>query len=205
MRHYFNTDARAWPASSVLPAVPSTDADKETLVDTLQAWKTAHYQRMVGSGEVDPRPGVLRLMDDAREAGLAVGVCSAGTKSSIVAVLGALLGEGRFKGLDVFLAGDDVPQKKPDPMIYNKAAEHLGLDPASCVVVEDSAIGAAAAAGAGMRCVITYTRSTRDQAFASAERIVGSLIDDSGRPTVTVAELAAGRVVQDDRVDFREV
>ena len=203
MRFYFNGDG--WPTSSVLPATPTTDTAKEQLVDTLQAWKTTHYQTMVGSGDVDPRPGVLRLMDDAREAGLAVGGCSAGTKSSIVAVLGALLGEGRFKGLDVFLAGDDVPQKKPDPMIYNQAAIKLGLDPASCVVVEDSAIGAAAAAGAGMRCVITYTRSTRDQAFASAERIVGSLIDETGRPTVTVAELAAGRVVQDDRVDLRGV
>lgn len=46
-----------------------------------------------------------------------------------------------MQALDVFLAGDDVPVKKPDPTIYRMAAESLGLDPADCLVIEDSAIG----------------------------------------------------------------
>lgn len=57
------------------------------------------------SGEVEPRPGVLKLMDDARAAGLKVAVCSAATKSSVVFTLKNLLGEQRFSSLDVFLAG----------------------------------------------------------------------------------------------------
>ena len=48
---------------------------------------------------------------------------------------------GCWQALDVFLAGDDVPVKKPDPTIYRMAAEQLGIDPADCLVVEDSAIG----------------------------------------------------------------
>ena len=43
--------------------------------------------------------------------------------------------------LDVFMAGDDVPEKKPDPSIYRIAAERLQLSPAECLVVEDSTIG----------------------------------------------------------------
>ena len=62
------------------------------------------------------------------------------------------------------LSGDDVPSKKPDPMIYTLAAEKLGLRPEECVVVEDSNIGLEAARGAGMRCIITYTEATKDQA-----------------------------------------
>jgi len=46
-----------------------------------------------------------------------------------------------WQALDVFLAGDDVPAKKPDPSIYRLAAERLGVQPSECLVIEDSAIG----------------------------------------------------------------
>lgn len=45
------------------------------------------------------------------------------------------------QALDVFLAGDDIKSKKPDPEIYVVAARKLGLDPSECLVVEDSSIG----------------------------------------------------------------
>lgn len=61
------------------------------------------------------------------------------------------------------IAGDDVDKKKPDPKIYNVAAQKLGLDPSECLVIEDSTIGLQAALGAGMRCIITYTPSTKQQ------------------------------------------
>ena len=46
-----------------------------------------------------------------------------------------------MQALDLFLAGDDVAVKKPDPSIYLLAAKRLGLEPTECVVIEDSAIG----------------------------------------------------------------
>ena len=52
---------------------------------------------VAGSGEVEPRPGVIRLLEEARGAGLKVAVCSAATKSSVILVLENLLGEDRFK------------------------------------------------------------------------------------------------------------
>ena len=45
------------------------------------------------------------------------------------------------QSLDVFMAGDDVDKKKPDPSIYKIAAERLKVDPKECLVVEDSTIG----------------------------------------------------------------
>lgn len=45
------------------------------------------------------------------------------------------------QGLDLFLAGDDVPTKKPDPAIYHIAAERLQVDPARSLVIEDSMVG----------------------------------------------------------------
>lgn len=46
-----------------------------------------------------------------------------------------------MQALDVFMAGDDVPEKKPDPSIYVIAAERLGVYPSECLVIEDSTIG----------------------------------------------------------------
>lgn len=166
-------------------------------MDTLQAWKSKKYESMISGGEVPPRPGILKLMDSAKEAGLKVGVCSAATKSSVVTVIDALLGPERVKALDVFLAGDDVKSKKPNPEIYETAAKKLGISPDSCCVVEDSSIGVAAAVGAGMRCVVTYTPSTASQAFGDAERIVADAT------ALDVAELREGGIVQDDRVEFK--
>lgn len=94
------------------------------------------------------------------------------------------------------MAGDDVERKKPDPSIYRIAAQRLGVDPAQCLVVEDSAIGLQAALGAGMRCVITYTDSTKDQDFPGAERILQGLAGEGA----TLAALTQGGAVFDDRV-----
>ncbi|KAG2485807.1 hypothetical protein HYH03_015518 [Edaphochlamys debaryana] len=199
MRWYFKRNG--WPSSSVLDGrVPANEQEQELVIETLQDWKTDKYQQMIGTGEAEPRPGVLRLMDEAREAGLKLAVCSAATKSSVEFTLKNVLGEGRFQGLDCFLAGDDVDKKKPDPTIYKIAAERLGVKPDECVVVEDSMIGLQAATGAGMRCIITYTPSTRSQSFPGAERIVCDL--GLYPPTVTVKELQERRIVQDDRVNF---
>ncbi len=70
------------------------------------------------SGVIEARPGILELMDEAKAAGIPVAVCSAATKAACVFVVSTLLGPQRYGALDLFLAGDDVPVKKPDPTIY---------------------------------------------------------------------------------------
>lgn len=102
-------------------------------------------------------------------------VCSASTKESVIFVLENLLGATIFDELDCFLAGDDVLEKKPSPLIYKIAAERLEVPPEQCIVIEDSAIGLEAALGAGMRCIITYTRSSQNQSFTGAEKVLPSL------------------------------
>uniref|UniRef100_A0ACD6AL07 Uncharacterized protein n=1 Tax=Avena sativa TaxID=4498 RepID=A0ACD6AL07_AVESA len=166
MRWYFGENG--WPSSKIFETPPSSDSDREKLVDIIQDWKTERYKEIIKSGTVEPRPGVLRLMDEVRGAGIKLAVCSAATKSSVVLCLENLIGLERFTGLDCFLAGDDVKQKKPDPSIYVTAAKKLGVESKNCLVVEDSVIGLQAAKGAGMSCIITYTPSTANQDFKDA-------------------------------------
>ncbi|KAL1190349.1 Haloacid dehalogenase-like hydrolase domain-containing protein [Cardamine amara subsp. amara] len=167
MRWYFKENG--WPTSTIFgDRAPENDDDRVKLIDTLQDWKTERYKEIIKSGSVEPRPGVIRLMDEAKAAGKKVAVCSAATKSSVVLCLENLINIERFQGLDCFLAGDDVKEKKPDPSIYITAAEKLGVSVTDCLVIEDSVIGLQAATKAGMSCVITYTSSTSDQDFKEA-------------------------------------
>ena len=133
----------------------------------------------------------------------AVAVCSAATKTSVEFTLTNLLGPDAFASLDCFLAGDDVSKKKPDPEIYQVAKERLAVDPSKCIVVEDSTIGLRAAMGAGMDCVITYTKSTATEAFEGARMVVANLGEGAGdEGAVGIADLASCKqasAVIDDR------
>ncbi|OMO56115.1 Haloacid dehalogenase/epoxide hydrolase [Corchorus capsularis] len=173
MRWYFKE--HGWPSSTIFETPPEGDEERAKLIDTLQDWKTERYKDIIKSGTVKPRPGVLRLMDEAKAAGRKLAVCSAATKSSVVLCLENLIGMDRFTGLDCFLAGDDVKEKKPDPLIYVTAAKKLGISEKDCLVVEDSVIGLQAATKAGMSCIITYTSSTADQDFSDAVAIYPDL------------------------------
>lgn len=166
MRWYFKE--HGWPTSTIFETAPESDDNRAKLIDTLQDWKTERYQEIIKSGSVQTRPGVLRLMDEAKAAGKKLAVCSAATKSSVILTLESLIGLDRFQSLDCFLAGDDVKEKKPDPSIYIAAAKRLGVSEKDSLVVEDSVIGLQAATQAGMPCIITYTSSTADQDFSDA-------------------------------------
>ncbi|XP_073033050.1 haloacid dehalogenase-like hydrolase domain-containing protein At4g39970 isoform X1 [Primulina eburnea] len=173
MRWYFKE--HGWPISTIFNSSPENDDDRAKLIDILQDWKTERYKEIIKSGTVEPRPGVLKLMDEAKAAGKKVAVCSAATKSSVILCLENLIGMERFQGLDCFLAGDDVKEKKPDPSIYITAAKRLNVLGKDCLVVEDSVIGLLAATGAGMSCVISYTPSTANQDFKEAAAIYPDL------------------------------
>lgn len=165
MFYHFRNTTGVFPYAGDTPP-PVTAEEQQALVDALQAHKTQLYKDLIQEKAV-PRPGVIELMDQAlADPTIAVGVCSASTKEAVTKVLDVTLGEERRKKLDVCLLGDDVPKLKPDPLIYATAAQRLGnIDPSRCVVVEDSIVGLKAAKGAGMKCLITYTRSTEREDF----------------------------------------
>jgi len=201
MKYYFTNDAGGWPAATKAGRpVPATEDERAALVDDLQDKKTEIYKKVVAE-VASARPGVLELMDAAIAApDIAVGICSAATKAGFEKVVDSVVGQERLARLDVVMAGDDVPLKKPDPMIYNLAREKLGLAPGQCVVVEDSLVGLRAAKAAGMHCLITYTASTEREDFyaegaqAKMLNLGGVALDDifgplrAGRPGAIALE-----------------
>jgi len=74
------------------------------------------------------------------------------------------------------LSGEDVAAAKPDPEIYVRSAEKLGLSAEECLVVEDAAAGIAAARAAGCRVVaIAGTCSEPVLREAGADSVISNL------------------------------
>ncbi|MDT0443705.1 HAD-IA family hydrolase [Streptomyces johnsoniae] len=82
----------------------------------------------------------------------------AGAPHALVTSADAALSDARMAaaGLrmpDVRITAESVSASKPDPEGFLKGAAELGVDPADCLVFEDSAAGIAAARAAGMRVI----------------------------------------------------
>lgn len=73
-------------------------------------------------------------------------------------------------------AGDEVEQGKPAPDVYLLAAERLGVDPATCVAVDDTQIGIDAAKAAGMFVVAVQRTTTRLEADVVVPRLIPAAV-----------------------------
>jgi HAD superfamily hydrolase (TIGR01509 family) len=167
-------------------AVPVPDSDEEwrQIVAGWHKRKSEIYKELVASGALPARPGVKRLAEAAQAQGWTLVVCSTSSLSSVQAVLDHVMGtETASKFAGVF-AGDVVKAKKPAPDIYNLAAEKLDLNPAQCVVIEDSRNGLLAATAAGMTCVVTYNDLTKEEDFGEAAMVVSCLGDPGGEQAI---------------------
>jgi len=168
MRHYFTQKG------IILEGDPEKDAE---LLLTLHKKKTAIFVEMVESGILPLRAGVKRLMQEAMQAGLRLGVCTTANERSANAIAKGMLGE---IDLEFVLAGDVVSKKKPDPEIYLLALERTGLAAEECIVVEDSRNGILAAKAAGLRAVATTNIYTENEDLSDAPIVVTSLGDPDG-------------------------
>lgn len=166
MRRFFDT--RGWPPSI---------ADKDAAIQKLHRLKTDLYMEIIESGKLPARPGVVRLVDEAIAAGVALAVCSTSNERSVHLIVERLLGSRRKSCFALILAGDVVSKKKPDPEIYHLARERLGFRADECVVVEDSRIGLLAAKAAGTRCMITTNDYTIAEDFTGADMVTPELGD----------------------------
>lgn len=185
IRHYAERDA---------PEVAAR-ADFDALIKQLHAAKTAHYVRLVEQGGLPLRPGVARLIADARRSGLRLAIATTTSPENVSALLDASLAPGSADWFEVIGAGDIVPHKKPAPDIYAWVLERLGLPAETCLAIEDSANGLRAARAAGLRCLVTPNDYTASDDFTGAWRVMADLADldlaaIASRPISNLAEIS---------------
>ena len=133
-------------------------------VQELVERKTAVFLSSLDGG-APAMPGLWVLLERIEALGLPWAVATSTPRPVAEIVLGKLGVTGRYGAL---ACGDEVEHGKPAPDIFLLAAARLGVAPAACLALEDSAAGCAAAAAAGMRVVAVPTELTRDESFACA-------------------------------------
>ncbi|MFJ4438609.1 HAD family hydrolase [Streptomyces sp. NPDC088923] len=114
-------------------------------------------------------PGAARLLAELHGAGVPTALVSASHRRIIDRALPAL-GAHHFAHT---VAGDEVTRTKPHPEPYLHAARRLGVDPARCVVIEDTATGVASAEAAG--CLVLAVPSVAPIPAAARRTVVPSL------------------------------
>lgn len=153
----------------------SRPADLDDQIARLHAAKTRHYTALLAQGGIPLRPGVRRLLREARDAGMRLAIATTTTPANVTALLRCALAADGESWFEVIAAGDVVPAKKPAPDIYRYALERLGLEADVCLAFEDSENGLRSARGAGLRTVVTVNDYTRDQEFRDALLVLDQL------------------------------
>jgi HAD superfamily hydrolase (TIGR01509 family) len=157
-------------------------ADLDAFVAGLHAAKTEHYKALMAEGRVPLRPGVERLLREAREAGIPLAIATTTTADNVTALLENTLGVDAIGWFAEIGAGDIVPAKKPAPDIYDWVLQRMGLAGPQVIAFEDSAHGVSSAAEAGIdRVLVTTNDYTRAQDFSRARLVIDQL-GEVGRP-----------------------
>lgn len=128
-----------------LASISLNEEHKQMLANKKNIWFNDYIERM------DPNeifPGVHELLASLKEVGLRVGLASSSRNAQTV--LRQLRIQNQFHAI---IDGSMIRHTKPDPEIFLMTAERIGVQPVSCVVIEDAEAGVEAALAAGMKCI----------------------------------------------------
>jgi mannitol-1-/sugar-/sorbitol-6-/2-deoxyglucose-6-phosphatase len=152
--------------SSELTGAELTDAE---VADRITDHVIAHVM-----AEGQPMPGVTAAIARFERYRLPMAIAS----SSPPRLINAVCDRFGLAGIQVRCSGLDEVQAKPAPDVYLTAARRLGVAPASCLALEDSPPGVAAAKAAGMRCLaVPDPLLAADPRYREADLVIPSLTE----------------------------
>ena len=143
------------------------DAVDDAAVRAIDDRKEALYRDLVRTS-FPGMDGAVALIDALAADGFALAVGSSAPPENVVLTLDAL---GRREAFSAIVTGRDVTRGKPDPQVFQLAAERLGVDAARCAVIEDAPAGIRAAAAAGMANVALLGTASRETLLEAGARL----------------------------------
>jgi HAD superfamily hydrolase (TIGR01509 family) len=177
MKFYFQEEGKDF-----FPVEKSID----DFVQQLHLLKTEIFVSLIESGQLPLRPGIKRIMKEANDRGIVVGICTTSNEKAVNTIIKSLLHDVK---IDFILAGDIVTKKKPDPEIYLLALKKTGFSPHEVLVIEDSENGLIAGKDAGIKVLVTVNEYTKNENLTGAKAVVTSLGDSSEKTLVLTGDL----------------
>ena len=117
--------------------------------DELASLKNGWYVEMIsGMTQNEVLPGALKLLDELKANHIKIGLGSASKNAKLI-----LDNTGLKPYFDALVDGNIVSKSKPDPEVFLRGAELLGVSPEHCVVFEDASAGVEAAIKGNMKAI----------------------------------------------------
>jgi HAD superfamily hydrolase (TIGR01509 family) len=161
---------KAWSdiVSRLRADYPSVGNDDEAIEhETIR-----HYLDLRGTTDIRISSSIRLLERLARRHPVAI--VSGSTRRQVADAITLM---GVADHLKFYLGSEDYPRGKPDPLCFLLAARRFGLEPAECLVFEDSAAGVRAALAAGMPCIALRRPGHSAQDVSGAAEILSDLAD----------------------------
>ncbi len=116
--------------------------------------------REIYADEIKTIGGWLPFLEELKSSGFKTGVATSAPRANLDLIMDKL---GFETHMESILASEDVTAHKPDPQVYLKSSGNLLIEPANCLVFEDSFSGVSAAINAGMKVVGVLSSHTKNE------------------------------------------
>ncbi|WP_108670275.1 HAD family hydrolase [Peribacillus acanthi] len=144
----------------------------ETKIDRDTIEKETHEIYKIKMGEPVLREGVEDYLKAAKEKGIRIALASSSSRQWVEGYIRQL---GIIEYFEVIKTRDDVSKVKPDPELYMKAVEALGIESSEALAFEDSLNGLMAARKAGLHCAIVPNPVTSNLEFEDYQVRISSM------------------------------
>ena len=139
-------------------------------LDEFRAMILQNYAKLIEQESM--RPGILTLLQEAKAAGLKIGLASSSHRDWIDKFVDQL---GIRDYFECYCTADTVSNVKPNPELYLQALDRLGVKPNEAIAIEDSPNGARAAVAAGLHTVVIKNTLTMQLPFSQGHYTIESL------------------------------
>ena len=158
---------------------------QELPIAEIYAEKNMDMLKFIHDNGVPVKPGIYELLDFLVERNYKLALATSTSREKAMILLESAGIKDKFS---VMVFGDEIVNSKPDPEIFLKAAEKLGVNPEKCIVLEDSPAGIEAAYRAEMKGInIPDLKMPDEQIQKFAYKIFDSLLDVRDYLKVSVA------------------
>lgn len=141
--------------------IHNLDANEEDLTERYRILYNEIWQEGVKA-----MPGIERVLRSLKEKNIVLALATSNKRSRVDAFFKRFGLEGVFS---IIIGSEKITHKKPNPEVYLKTLEKLGLPSEVVIAVEDSDVGLQAAKSAGLRCAVIPTRHTESHDFSRAD------------------------------------
>jgi|EndMetStandDraft_5_1072996.scaffolds.fasta_scaffold53921_2 HAD superfamily hydrolase (TIGR01509 family) len=179
---------------------PAEKTRLRRLIPAIHREKSRNYGELLSGDAARLRPGIGRLIEESRRAGLLIGLAATSSSVNVEKLLSTVFGHDARQAINVVVCSDQVARKKPAPDIYELVLTLLRLQPSVCVAFEDSANGLAAAKAAGLYTIVIPTRWTSAQRFAEPDLLLPSIGDPDRSLQSTDAEIVGAPYLDLSRI-----